>query len=112
MPFARNIRKRERSCSTLDDNYEDRLLPDDDPFEIEYQFLKVLQNKFTMAYIYKKNIFSQKTVASKKKEYESNLKINRDGREKLKIYKERVEHLEKLDQMRNNQQTPSNIQQI
>ena len=45
--FSRNIRKKERSCSTVDDNVEDRLLPPDDPSEIQYQFLKgVLQNKF------------------------------------------------------------------
>ena len=46
------------------------------------------------------------------KEYEINLKINRDGREKLKLYKERVEHLEKLEKMKNNQQTSTAIQQI
>ena len=111
MTFARNIRKRERSCSTLDDNFEDRLLPEDDPFEIEYQFLKVLQD-YNLPWHNAYFLFSQKTVASKKKEYESNLKVNRDGREKLKIYKERVEHLEKLEKITNHQQTPTNIQQI
>ena len=49
--------------------------------------------------------FSQETFAAKMKEYEINLKINRDGREKLKLYKERVEHLEKLEKMNNNQIT-------
>ena len=29
-----------------DDNFEDRLLPPNDPSEIEYQFLKVLQMSF------------------------------------------------------------------
>jgi len=43
------------------------------------------------------------------KEYEINLKINRDGQEKLKLYKERVEHLEKLEKMKNNQQTSTAI---
>ena len=43
--MSRNIRMKERSCSTLDENYEDRLLPPDDPSEIEYQFLKVLPNE-------------------------------------------------------------------
>ena len=53
--------------------------------------------------------FSQETLASKMKEYEVNLKINRDGQEKLKHYKERVEHLEKLEKMKNNQQTSTTI---
>ena len=56
--------------------------------------------------------FSQETFAANMKEYEINLKINRDGREKLKLYKERVEHLEKLEKMKNNQQTSTTIQQI
>ena len=43
--MSRNIRKKERSCSTLDDNYEDQLLPPDHPSEIEYQFLKVPPNE-------------------------------------------------------------------
>merc|ERR1711893_232935 len=81
-----NIRKKERSCSTLDDNHEDQLLPPDHPSEIEYQFLK-------------------ETFAAKMKEYEINLKISREGQEKLKHFKARVEHLEKLEKMKNNQQT-------
>ena len=43
------------------------------------------------------------------KEYEINLKINREGQEKLKHFKARVKKLEK---MKNNQQTSTTIQKI
>ena len=106
--MSRNIRKKERSCSTLDDNFEDQLLPPDHPSEIEYQFLKVLPIDHLSYQFW----FLQETFAARMKEYEINLKINRDGQEKLKQYKERVEHLEKLEKMKNNQQTSTTIQQI
>ena len=50
MKFSRNIRKKERSCSTVDDNFEDRLLPPNDPSEIEFQSLKVLRMSFALMY--------------------------------------------------------------
>ena len=37
------------------------------------------------------------------REYEANLKINRDGQEKLKKYKERIKDLEELEKTSNNQ---------
>ena len=37
------------------------------------------------------------------KEYEVNLKINRDGQEKLNKYKERIKDLEELEETRNSQ---------